>query len=160
MNKYVRRCTLGTSAGLICSVVLAIALGNGLVGVVLGMAVGLAHGLAVGPRSGGYINSGMAAAALAILLWAAVSVILTPLAAGEEPYWTTEGMRLAFPAFVSWVLYGVSLGLVARVLADFAPKFLGPEQQRAALVPAVRTAASALLVFALVLGVLLPIVLG
>jgi NADH dehydrogenase len=139
MNTYVRRCIFGTFAGLVSSVVLAIALGNGIGGVVLGMVVGLGYGLAVGPRSGGYLDSGMAAAALGVPLWAAVSVILLPLAAGEEPYWTTEGMRLAFPAFVGWVLYSVSLGLVARALGDFAPEFLGPEPQRAALVPAVRT---------------------
>ena len=41
MNRYVRRCTLGAFAGLVCSVVLAVALGNGLVGVVLGTAIGL-----------------------------------------------------------------------------------------------------------------------
>jgi hypothetical protein len=84
MNKYVRRCTLGTLAGLACSVVLPVALGNGFVRVVLGMAVGLADGLAVGPRSGGYIDSAMAAGALGVALWAAVSVILLPLAAGSQ----------------------------------------------------------------------------
>jgi NADH dehydrogenase len=66
-------------------------------------------------------------------------VILLPLAAGEEPRWTTEGMRLAFPAFVGWVLYCVGLGLVARALSDIAPAFLGPEPQGAALAPAART---------------------
>ncbi len=138
MNQYVRRCILGAVAGLISSVVLVVALGNGFLGVALGTAVGFAYGLAVEPRSSGYIDSGMAAAALGVPLWAAVSVVLLPLAAGEEPYWTTEGMRLAFPAFVGWVLYGVSLGLVARVLADIAPRVFGPEQQPPVGVPAVR----------------------
>jgi NADH dehydrogenase len=101
--------------------------------------VGIAYGLAVESPSGGYIDSGMTAAALGVPLWAAVSVILLPLTAGEEPYWTTEGMRFAFPAFVGWVLYGVCLGLVGRALSDFAPKLLGLEPQRAAFVPAVRT---------------------
>ena len=85
MTKYARRCTLGTFAGLACSVILVVALGNAFAGVVLGMAVGLGYGLAVEPRSGGYIESGMAAAVLAVPLWATVSVILLPLAAGEEP---------------------------------------------------------------------------
>ena len=117
------------SPGCVCSVVLVVALGNALVGVVLGTVVGLGYGLAVGPRSGSYIDNGMAAAALGVPLWAALSVILLPLAAGEEPSWTTEGMRLAFPAFVGWVLYSGSLGLAARALADFAPTLLGPEPQ-------------------------------
>jgi NADH dehydrogenase len=139
MNRSVRRCVLSTLAGLVSSVVLGVALGNGLLGVALGTAVGLAYGLTVEPRSGGYLDSGMAAAALAVPLWAAVSVILLPLAAGEEPYWTTEGMRLEFPAFVGWVLYGLCLGLVARALSDSATAFLGPEPQRAASPPAAKT---------------------
>ena len=139
MNRYVRRCTLGAFAGLVGSIVLAVALGNGLVGVVLGTVIGLGYGWAVEQRSGGYIDTGLAAAALGVPLWAAVSVVLLPLAAGEEPLWTTEGMRLAFPAFVGWVLYSVSLGLAARALGDIASRFLGPEPQRAASVPAART---------------------
>ena len=67
----------------------------------------------------------MTTAALGIPVWATVSVILLPLAVGREPYWTAEGMRLAFPAFVGWVLYGATLGLAARVLFRFAPAFLG-----------------------------------
>src|SRR5260370_38808617 len=102
MKKYLRRCTVGTVAGLVGSVGLAIALGNGFVGVVLGIAIGLGYGLAVGPHSSGYIDGGMAAAALGVPLWAVVSVTLLPLAAGEEPYWTTEGVPLAFHAFVGW----------------------------------------------------------
>jgi len=95
--------------------------------------------LVLEPRSGGYIEGGMAAAALAVPLWATVSVILLPLAAGKEPYWTTQGMRLTFPAFVGWELYGVSLGLLSRALRDLAVAFLGPEPQLAASAPASKT---------------------
>ena len=66
MNRYMRRCTLGTLASLVSSVVLAVALGNGLLGVVFGTAAGLAYGLAVGQRTGGYIDRGMAAAVLGL----------------------------------------------------------------------------------------------
>ena len=97
MNRYVLRGILGTFAGLVSSVVLAVALGNGFVGVVLGMAVGFGYGLAGGPRSGGYIDSSMAAAALGVPLWATVSVILLPLTAGEEPYWRAEGNAPRIP---------------------------------------------------------------
>jgi hypothetical protein len=102
MDKHARAGTIGMCAGLVCSFILVVAMGNGLVGVALGIAVGLAYGLAVRPQSVGYLDSGMAAAALGVLLWATVSVILLPLAVGEEPRWSTEGMRLEFPAFVGW----------------------------------------------------------
>jgi NADH dehydrogenase len=139
MNRYVLRGILGSFAGLISSVVLAGALGDGLLGVALGTVVGLAYGLAVAQRAGGYLDSGMASAAIGVPLWATVSVILLPLTANEEPYWTAEGMRLAFPAFVGWVLYGLCLGLVARAMSDCAATFLGPEPQQAASPPAVKT---------------------
>jgi hypothetical protein len=97
MNRYVLRGTLGRCAGLVSSVFLAGALGNGLLGVALGTAVGVAYGLAVGQRAGGYLDSGMAAAALGVPLWATVSVILLPLTAGEEPYWRAEGNAPRIP---------------------------------------------------------------
>jgi len=126
-------------AGLVCSAVLVFALGNAVVGMVVGIAVGLGYGLAAGLRSGGYLDRGMAAVALAVPLWATLSVILLPIAAGTEPYWTAEGMRLAFPAFVGWVLYCVGLAWVARALSDGAAVWLGPEPQPAAPVHVVTT---------------------
>jgi hypothetical protein len=84
MNRYVLRGILGMFAGLVSSVVLAGALGSGLLAVALGTTVGLAYGLTVGQHAGGYLDSGMAAAALGVPLWAVVSVILLPLTAGEN----------------------------------------------------------------------------
>jgi len=136
MNTYIRRAMLGTFAGLVSSAVLVLALGNSVLGVVLGTTVGLAYGLGVGPRSGGYFDGGMTAAALGVALWAMVSVILVPLASGEEPYWTTEGMRLTFPALVGWVLYGATLGFVARAMCDFGPTFLRPVPELPTPIPA------------------------
>jgi NADH dehydrogenase len=48
-------------------------------------------------------------------------------------------MRLAFPAFVGWVLYGLSLGLIARALGDTSATFLGLRPQRAASLPTAKT---------------------
>jgi NADH dehydrogenase len=139
MNKYARRCILGTIAGLGCCVILVVALGDGFMGVLVGVMVGLGYGLVVRPRPDGYIESATTAATLGIPLWAMLSIILLPLVRAEEPYWTTEGMRLAFPAFVGWVLYTLSLGLVLRALCELGPAFLRPELERVAPAPAVKT---------------------
>jgi NADH dehydrogenase len=134
MAKYARGPLVGTLAGLACGLFLGPALGNGFAAVALGAAAGLAYVLAVG-RLGG----GMAPATLGVLLWGVVSVILLPLAGGEEPRWTAEGMRLVFPAFVGWVLFSVALVGVARALDAAAAVFLGPPPGPVAAVRAAPT---------------------
>jgi uncharacterized membrane protein YagU involved in acid resistance len=127
-------------------------LSSGVLGVVIGVLVGAGFALAFPLTPHCYADSTMTPAALGIPLWGLVSVIVFPLLSGQDPQWTAEGMRALLPELVGWILYGAALGLISRALSDLALWRLGPEPES--------PPGPALWLFALGMGVLLPILLS
>jgi NADH dehydrogenase len=127
MNRDLRRATIGLVAGLVASAALVGSLHSLAGGIVLGAAVGVLYGIAVRPKPFNYAESTFTAGALGIPLWMLLSVILVPALAGNPPQWDVEGMRVLFPQFVGWVLYGAALGLVSQALSDGARRVIGVE---------------------------------
>jgi NADH dehydrogenase len=122
-----RRAAIGLLAGLIASVALVATVGNPALGIFLGGLVGIGLGLLFRRAEHSYLEAGVTAAALGVLLWVGWSVLALPLLMGVSPQWTATAMRVLFPELVGWVLYGAMLGLLEQVLSDVAIRVFGPE---------------------------------
>jgi NADH:quinone reductase (non-electrogenic) len=126
---FLRRGLAGIGCGLAAGTLLAGAFGNALLGIAVGAALGFAYALAL-PRvtsgPGAAADRAMTAAAFGLAMWGAINVILLPLLAGNAPQWTAEGMRALFPALVSWLVFGFTLGLVTTAAVWLMEEFFGP----------------------------------
>ena len=127
MNRMIRRSMIGILAGGAASAALIATAGHVGISLLLGATIGAAFAASTGPTPGAYLDNMMTAGALGVPLWGILSVITLPLLSGQMPEWSAAQMREHFPALVGWVLYGVTLGLLAQTLNDVAERLLGPE---------------------------------
>jgi NADH:ubiquinone reductase (H+-translocating) len=126
-NATARCAVIGFLSGLISSVSLITTLHSLWLGISLGVLFGALYALAGKRVPFAYAESVFTAAALVIPLWATFSLILLPIFAGAGPQWSAEGIRMLFPQFVGWLLYGASLGLIVQALRDVSSMVLAPE---------------------------------
>jgi hypothetical protein len=118
MDRILRRGAIGMAAGLIASVALIATLHNLTLGLVLGTLTGALYSTAFRATPFAYVESVFTAGTLGIPLWAVFSIIVLPMLGGSGPQWSAEGMRVLFPQFVGWVLYGAGVGVVAMELGN------------------------------------------
>jgi NADH:quinone reductase (non-electrogenic) len=128
MKLIVRRVLIGSVCGMVSSLFLCLAVRNIGLGLSLGALLGIAQIFAFFELKGGSaIDRAMTCAALGLLFWATINVILLPLLAGQQPQWTAEEMRALFPALICWLLFCFFLGILSQAAREVAKYFLGPE---------------------------------
>jgi NADH:ubiquinone reductase (H+-translocating) len=127
MNSTFRRCLIGMIGGAVASALLIPTLHHAVWSLILGVVTGAAYSVALRPKRLGYVDSLMTGGSLGIPLWSLISVIAVPLFSGQMPEWNAGQIRQHFPALVSWVVYGASLGIIKQALDDIVERSFGPE---------------------------------
>ena len=128
MNPILRRALLGLFCGSASSVFLCSAVRDAGFGLCLGALLGIGQVFAFSDlESGSTIDRAMTCAAFSLPSWAAINLILLPVAAGHAPQWTAGDMRALFPALIDWLLFFVSLATLAQATRRISVHFLGPE---------------------------------
>jgi NADH dehydrogenase len=127
MKPILRRCSIGILSGAAASPALTATVHHGVWNFILGLVTGAAFSAALRPTRGAYVDNLMRGGSLGVPLWSLISVIAIPLLSGQMPEWNAEQIRQHFPALVSWVVYGASLGIIKQALDDIADRSLGPE---------------------------------
>jgi NADH:quinone reductase (non-electrogenic) len=127
MKPILRRCSIGILSGAAASPALTATVHHGVWNFILGVVTGAAFSAALRPTRGAYVDNLMRGGSLGVPLWSLISVIAIPLLSGQMPEWNAEQIRQHFPALVSWVVYGASLGIIKQALDDIADRSFGPE---------------------------------
>ena len=122
----VRRGAIGVLAGLVSSLTLVVSAG-GAGWLIAGSLLGAAQQLAFPPTPRRYLEQIVTAAALGLPFWIFINVIALPVANGQMPQWTIDGVRPLFGALIGWILYGAEFGLLSQAVSDLAIWRLGPE---------------------------------
>src|SRR5258708_36331383 len=106
VKPIVRRALVGLLCGMASSIFLCSAVRSVGLGSFLGSLLGIAQVFAFFElESGSAIDRAMTWAALGLPFWAAIHLILLPIATGQVPQWTAGDMRSLFPALIGWLLF-------------------------------------------------------